>query len=138
MLRKIALIVSAVLTTSITTFAADTTKTDSGHDMASADSHVIGMVSSGAGQAGILIDGARVSGNATLFDGSAIAAYGFSRLELKSGTRVDLSEGSRVRVFADRVQLEGGASEVQSSSPYSIEARTLKIQPAQAGTVARV
>jgi hypothetical protein len=145
MLRKIALIVSAVLTTSITMPAADNTKTDNVHaasqsvtDTSSTDSRVIGMVSSGSGQAGILIDGARVSGNATLFEGSAIAAYGYSRVELKSGTRLDLSEGSRVRVFADRLLLEGGVSEVQSSSPYSIEARTLKIQPAQAGTVARV
>lgn len=99
---------------------------------------VIGMIASGAGQAGASIDGARVSGNATLFDGSVVASNGYSRLELNSGTRVDLSSDSVVRVFANHLSLEGGSSEVQSSSHYSIDARSLKIEPAEAGSIARV
>jgi len=106
--------------------------------LSAADSPVIGMVSSGAGQAGVSIDGARVSGNATLFDGSVVASTGYSRLELSSGTRVALSADSVVRVFANHVSLEGGTSEVQSSSHYSIDARSLRIEPSEAGSVARV
>jgi hypothetical protein len=79
-----------------------------------------------------------VSGNATLFDGSVVASSGYSRLELSSGMRVDLGADSVVRVFANHVSLEGGTSEVQSASHYAIDARTLKIEPAEAGSVARV
>src|ERR1700679_1137427 len=84
--------------------------------LSAANGPVIGMVWSGAGQAGASIDGARVSGNATLFDGSEVASNGYSRLELKSGARVDLVADSVVRVFADHVTLEGGSSEDQSAA----------------------
>jgi len=106
--------------------------------LSAAGSTVIGMVSSGAGQAGISIDGARVSGNATLFDGSVVASSGYSRLQLGSGTRVDLASDSVVRVYANHVSLEGGSSEVQSTSHYSINARSLRVEPAEAGSIARV
>ena len=123
--QKMAVMVSAIATVCALTLSA-------------ANSPVIGMVSSGAGQAGISIDGARVSGNATLFDGSVVEAGGYSRLELSSGARVDLGAGSVVRVFANHVSLEGGSSEVQSASHYAIDARSLKIEPSEAGSVARV
>jgi hypothetical protein len=97
----------------------------------------IGIVSSGPGQASVAIDGARVSGNATLFDGSVVTAFGYSRLQLNSGTRMDLGNGSSVRVFANHASLEGGSSEVQSTSGYSIDARSLRIQP-EGASIARV
>lgn len=106
--------------------------------LVAANTPMIGMVSSGAGQAGVVVDGARVSSNATLLDGSDVSANGFSRLQLTTGTRVDLSSGSRVRVYANHALLEQGGSEVQSTSGYSIDARTLRIQPAEAASVARV
>jgi hypothetical protein len=96
------------------------------------------MVTSAPGQSGLSIDGARVSGNATLFDGSLVSAMGYSRLELKSGTRVDLGADSVVHVYANHVSLEGGSSEVQSSTHYTIDARSLKIEPSEAGAIARV
>jgi hypothetical protein len=96
------------------------------------------MVSSGPGQAGVSIDGARVSGNATLFDGSVVSSSGYSRLQLSSGARVDLGADSVVRVFANHVSLEGGSSEVQSASHYSIDARSLRIEASESGAVARV
>lgn len=123
--QKMAVMISTVVTACALTLGAATNP-------------VIGMVSSGPGQAGVSIDGARVSGNATLFDGSVVASSGFSRLELSSGTRVDLGADSVVRVFANHVSLEGGSSEVQSSSHYAIDARSLKIEPAETGSVARV
>lgn len=106
--------------------------------LVAANSPMIGTVSSGAGQAGVYIDGAMVSSNATLFDGSVVTSTGYSRLQLNSGTRVDLSSGSSLRVFANHASLEGGGSEVSSTSGFSIDARTLRIQPAEAGSVARV
>jgi len=104
----------------------------------SAANSPIGMVSSGAGVAGVMVDGARVSTDATLFDGSVVSSSNYSRLQLNTGTRIDLSEDSVVRVFADHASLEGGGSRVQSSSGYTIDARSLKIQPAEAGSVASV
>src|SRR5580765_2198613 len=96
--QKMAVMISALLAAGALTLSA-------------AGSSVIGMVSSGPGQAGISIDGARVSGNATLFDGSVVASTGYSRLQLSSGARVDLGADSVVRVFANHVSLEGGSSE---------------------------
>jgi len=104
--------------------------------LSAAPSPMIGMVSTG--QAGISVDGARVSGNATLFDGSVVSSSGHSRLELSSGARVDLDNGSVVRVFANHVSLEGGSSEVQSPSHFAVDARTLRIEPSEAGSIARV
>jgi hypothetical protein len=106
--------------------------------LCAANTPVIGMVSSGPGQAGVSIDGARVSGNATLFDGSVVSSSGYSRLQLSSGARVDLGADSVVRVFANHVSLEGGSSEVQSASHYSIDARSLRIEASESGAVARV
>lgn len=122
---KQALVVSGLLAVSALTLVA-------------ANTSMIGMVSSGAGQAGIVVDGARVSSNATLLEGSDVSSSGFSRLQLNTGTRVDLSSGSRVRVYANHALLEEGGSEVQSGSGYSIDARSLRIQPSDATSVARV
>lgn len=124
--QKMAVLVSALVTAGAMTLGA-------------ANSSVIGMISTGQGAAGsVVIDGARASGNATLFDGSVVSSSGFSRLQLNSGTRLDLGADSVVRVFANHVSLEGGSSEVQSTSNYEIDARSLKIQSSEAGTVARV
>jgi len=103
-----------------------------------ANSPIIGIVSSGQGMAGAQIDGARVSSNATLFDGSEVTSAGYSRVQLNSGTRLDLGTNSVVRVYASHASLEGGASEIQGPMGYAIDARTLRIQPSVAGSVARV
>jgi len=104
----------------------------------SAANPVIGVVLSGAGQAGVSIDGSRVSSDATLFEGSVVSSVRSSRVQLNAGTRIDLSEDSLVRVFANYVSLVGGGSRVQSSSGYMIDARSLRIQPSDAGSVATV
>lgn len=98
----------------------------------------IGMVSSDPGQAGVRIDGARVSSNATLFDGSVVASDSYSRVQLNSGARVNLGVNSVVQVFANHALLEGGISEVQNGLGYTIDARSLHIQPAEAASIARV
>jgi hypothetical protein len=96
---------------------------------------VIGMA---LAQGGARVDNAKVFGSATLFDGTRFQADGYSRLELKNGTRLDLGAGSRAQVFANRVALESGLTEVQSPSGFEIEARTLKINPTGGSAIARV
>ncbi|HVW11096.1 MAG TPA: hypothetical protein VHC90_21070 [Bryobacteraceae bacterium] len=110
----------------------------SAFSMSAAPNGVIGMISAGPGQSGISIDGARVSGNATVFDGSVVSATNYSRMELNSGARVDIGNGSEVRVFSNHVALQRGVSEVQSASAFSIEARNFRITPADANSIARV
>jgi hypothetical protein len=106
--------------------------------LSAAPSGVIGMISAGSGQANVSIDGARVSGNATVFDGSVISSSSYSRMQLNSGARVDLATGSEARVFSNHIALQSGMSEVQSSSGFTIDARNFKIQPAEANSIARV
>jgi hypothetical protein len=96
---------------------------------------VIGMA---LAQGGARVDNAKVFGSATLFDGTNFQADGYSRLELKNGTRLDLGAGSRAQVFANRVALESGLTEVQSTSGFEIDARTLKINSSDASAIARV
>jgi hypothetical protein len=91
-----------------------------------------------SGQSGVSIDGARVSGNATVFDGSVISSSNYARMQLNSGARVDLATGSQARVFSNHIALESGMSEVQSPSAFSIDARNFRIQPAEANSIARV
>jgi hypothetical protein len=123
--KKMAVMVTALATAGVFSLSA-------------APSGVIGMISTGPGQSGISIDGARVAGNATVFDGSVVSSSSYSRMQLNSGARVDLSTGSEVRVFSNHLSLERGTSEVRSPSAYSIEARNFRIQPAESNSIARV
>jgi len=103
--------------------------------LATAATPVIGMASA---QSGALLDNAKVSGNATIFEGSTLQSTGYSRIHLSNGSRLDLAAGSKAQVFANRVSLEQGSSEVQSSTGFEIDARTLRIQPSEANSIARV
>jgi len=90
-------------------------------------------------QSGVTVDNASVAGNATLFDGSTIQTTGFSsRVQLNGGAHLGLGAGSRVQVHSDRLSLESGMAEVQSASKFEIDARTLRITPSNASSVARV
>lgn len=89
------------------------------------------------------IDGAPVTGNATLFDGAAVeTAKSSSRLEVNAGVRVDLAPESRAKVYGKYVVLEKGSGELASGGAqahgYQIEARSLRIEPRGDKTVARV
>src|SRR5665213_1497625 len=100
-----------------------------------ASAPVIGMASA---QSGATLDDSRVSGTATLFEGSKIKADGYSRLHLNNGTRLDLAAGSQAQVFAKYASLESGTSEIEGVSGYEIDAHTLKIQLAEKNSIARV
>ncbi len=102
---------------------------------ASASAPAIGMASA---PSGITLDNSRVSGNATLFDGATVQTEAYARIKLNNGTRLDLGAGSKAQVFANRVALENGMSEAQSSTGYEIDTRMLKIQPSNATSIARV
>jgi hypothetical protein len=88
-------------------------------------------------QSGVILDNSRVSGTATLFEGSKIQAQGFSRLHLNNGTRLDLATGAQVQVFATHASLDAGSGEIEGSG-YELDARTLRIRLTEKNTIARV
>jgi len=87
---------------------------------------------------GLTLDHSRVSGNATVFDGSTIQATAYARIHLSNGTRLDLGAGSSAQIFQHRTALESGAGEIQSSAGYELDVKSLKILPESANSVARV
>jgi hypothetical protein len=96
----------------------------------------IGMASAGGT---FEINSAPVSANATLFDGTRIQnGTASSRLQLKDGTRVELSPGARATVFGKKLTLEKGLGEVKSASGYVIAAHGLRIASADSKSTARV
>ncbi|MBI4874383.1 MAG: hypothetical protein HY822_07110 [Acidobacteria bacterium] len=103
---------------------------------ASAPGRVVGVATA---EGSFRVDHAPVSGNATLFDGATVQTEeAASRLRLDKGTRVELAAESRARVFGGRTLLDAGLSEMQTSSGYQIEARSLRIATGGAKSVARV
>jgi hypothetical protein len=85
------------------------------------------------------VDASQVYGNTTLFDGSTIrTAQASSRLQLKNGTRLELGEESQAKVFDKQATLERGVGQVETTSKYQMEARTLRISPVGAKSIARV
>src|SRR5713226_2283219 len=74
------------------------------------------------------IDGASVSGNATLFGGTTIeTGDASSRLQFSNGTRIELAAHSRAKTFGDHLTLEKGLSEWTGKN-YRIEAQSLRIE----------
>jgi len=103
---------------------------------ASAPGRVIGIAKANGS---FRVDNSRVAGNTTLFDGATVETEEASgRLQLNKGTRVELASESRVKVFDNRTVLDAGLGELQTSSGYQIEARSLRIATAGANSVARV
>jgi hypothetical protein len=87
------------------------------------------------------IDSAAIQGNGTLFDGVMVETQrATGQLELNNGTRLQLGINTRGQVFSDRMILQQGESQFRPGSrgKYGIEARTLRIIPADSSTVAHV
>jgi hypothetical protein len=81
------------------------------------------------------IDHKGVSDNATVFEGSTVETEtGAVKLRLTNGAEVVLEGGSRARVFEDRLTLEKGRGQLTSAGGYQIEAQSLRISPASAGS----
>ncbi len=103
--------------------------------IAATSTTIIGMASS---QSNLTLDSSRVSGNATLFDGSTVESAGYSRIQLKNGTRIDLGAGSQAKIFANHASLDRGMSEIQSASGFEVGANTLRIRTTAADAIARI
>jgi len=84
------------------------------------------------------IDGASVSGDATLFGGTTIeTGEASSRLQFSNGARIELAAHSRAKTFSDHLTLEKGLGEL-AAKKYRIEARTLRIETNDPQSLARV
>ncbi len=85
------------------------------------------------------LNSAPVSGNATLLEGALLeTGRSTSRLQLNNGARIELSSNARARVEKDRLVLEKGFGDWSASSPYRIEARSLRITAVDTESAARV
>lgn len=96
----------------------------------------IGVVSAGGS---FQVDGARVSGNATLFEGTVIETdRAPSELQWLHGGRMILGSDSRGKVCRDRLLLERGQAQIAGSTTYPIEAASLRVLAAQPDSTALV
>jgi len=77
--------------------------------------------------------------NATLFEGATIeTGTAPSRMDLVSGTRLELSSDSRGRFFGDHLVLERGQSVLHKAQGFRIEARGLTILPDTGASTGRI
>jgi hypothetical protein len=77
------------------------------------------------------LDGATISGNATLFEGEAVETQmAGSTLDTLSGIHLTLAPQSRGRIFGDRFTLEKGMVEVSNMPEFHVEAIGLRIERA--------
>ena len=68
--------------------------------------------------------------NATLFEGATIeTGAAVSRLDLVSGTRLELGADSRGRFFGDHLVLERGQSAIQKAQGFRVVAGGMTIRP---------
>ncbi|HVP48846.1 MAG TPA: hypothetical protein VMT32_19770 [Bryobacteraceae bacterium] len=96
----------------------------------------VGVVTS---DGGLWVDGGGVSSHATLFEGSIVQTEDApAKLQLAGGARVLLDRASRAQVFQDHLLLEKGRTQLDAGAAFRIEARTLRVAPAAAGSRAAV
>jgi hypothetical protein len=85
------------------------------------------------------LNNATVISNATLFEGATVeTGAAVSRMDLSSGTRLEMGSESKGRVFGDHLALERGQSRIDKASGFRIEARGLTILPGTGGSTGRV
>jgi hypothetical protein len=74
------------------------------------------------------VDQYKVNGNATLFDGSVVETdKATADLRLDKGVAVTISTDSRATLYRDHLVLQKGASELSSSTPFQVEANSLRV-----------
>lgn len=84
------------------------------------------------------LDGANVSGNAMVLEGSALEVTDVaSTVRLNQGGAITLGNKAKVTFNGDRMILERGIGQVSGTTGYPIEARKMLVQPAE-GSQARV
>ena len=76
------------------------------------------------------VDGYKVSGDATLFDGSVLqTGQASADLRLNKGAEIKLATDSRGTLYRDRLVLQQGSSQWTPSSSFSLEANGLHVTP---------
>lgn len=79
----------------------------------------------------IRVDGYAISGNATLFDGTAVQTNQASAtLRLEKGTEIKLATQSMGTLYRDHMVLQQGATEVSTSNSFSLSASGFHVVPA--------
>lgn len=104
--------------------------------LATAGAPVIGVaIKSGS----FMVDGARIDGNATVLEGNRIdSGSGSTRLQLSNGNRLKLGADSTGSIYRNRLVLERGTGEVQTTTAFYLEALNLRVETETPKTRARV
>ena len=85
------------------------------------------------------LNDATLRNNATLFEGATIETGSApSRMDLVSGTRLELAADSRARFFGDHLVLERGQSVIQKAQGFRVEARGLTVLPDTGASTGRI
>lgn len=96
---------------------------------ASAGTSAIGTVNA---RGNMRVDGYRVTGNATLFDGTVVETGEASvAIRLRSGAEIKLATNSRGTVYGDRLVLQRGSSELEPSGAVALEVNGMHITPSK-------
>jgi hypothetical protein len=96
-------------------------------------------IGSATANGSFLVDSSKIWRNTTLFEGSIVETITApSDVRLNDGLQVRLAADSRARVYRSRIVLERGLSQLQAAVDTPLEARTLKIYSASAGSVAQL
>ena len=90
-------------------------------------------------QGAFRLNHATLINNATLFEGATIeTGSAVSRMDLVSGTRLELGADSRGRFFGDHLVLERGQSVIHKAQGFRVEARGLTILPDTGASTGRI
>jgi hypothetical protein len=90
-----------------------------------------GSIGFAAADGSFQADSAKVTGSATLFDGTEIATGAApSQIRLNNGASIRLAAGSRARLYESRAVLEEGNAQFETSTGYMLEANNLRISGA--------
>jgi len=104
--------------------------------MASAASPAIGTILS---RGAFRLNHATLINNATLFEGATVETGSApSRMDLVSGTRMELGTDSRGRFFGDHLVLERGQGVIHKAQGFRVEARGLTILPDTGTSTGRI
>jgi len=76
------------------------------------------------------VDSYTVNGNATLFDGSVVeTGQASADLRLGKGVEITMASDSRGTLYQNRLVLQQGASELEASGPFELQAYGLRVTP---------
>jgi hypothetical protein len=107
-----------------------------GAGMTGAASPAIGTV---VAKGAFRLNNATLINNATLFEGATIeTGAAASRMQLSSGTRLELGSDSKGHFFGDHLVLERGQSRIDKADAFRVEARGLTILPDTGASTGRV